>query len=40
MLLSGTASNLMDPVGWYWVVQVLHKSDNPPVDEEEMTTVL
>lgn len=38
MLLSGTASDPMDLVGWYWAVQVTHKSDNPPVHKEEMTT--
>lgn len=38
MLLSGTVSDLMDPVGWYWAVQVTHKSDNPPVHKVEMTT--
>lgn len=38
MLLSGTASDLMNPVGWYWVVQVTHKSENPPVHKEKMTT--
>lgn len=38
MLLSGAVSDLMDPVGWYWVVQVTHKSDSPPVHKEEMTT--
>lgn len=40
MLLSGTASDPMDPGGWYWLVQVIHKSDNPPVDKEELTTAL
>lgn len=40
MLLSGTVSDPMEPVGWYCVVQVTHKSDNPPVHKEEMTTAL
>lgn len=40
MLLSGTASNLMDPVGWYWVAQVFHKSDNPPVDGDDYRFVV
>lgn len=40
VLLSGTASDLMAPGGWYWLVQVIHKSDNPPVDKEELTTAL
>lgn len=40
MLLSGIPSDLMHPVGWYWLVQITHKSDNPPVHKEEMTTAL